>query len=181
MTNPIPSPERIERPMPRDPRFWLISALLVVFFFGLGFYVVPRWSQWFQTPQQRIGYLYESVWCPVCEGETVGTSQTQVSRELRATIARMVREGKSNAAIYDHVEDNYGPDMVAVPRRGWSSRLSYGVPYLALGVVSVFLFALGWRWVEAGRAAHDEEADGELSEETRSVLDELAHRQGPLG
>lgn len=166
--------------MPRDPRFWVISLPVFLFFAVLGLYVVPNWNQWFQTPEQRVSYLYESVWCPVCEGETVGTSQTRASKELRETIQRMVHEGKTNREVFHHVENNYGPDMVAVPQRGWMSRLSYGVPYLALGVVAVGLFTLAWWWREDADPLDDERPTG-LSEEDERKLDELAHREGPLG
>lgn len=166
--------------MPRDPRFWTISILVFLFFAVLGLYVVPNWNTWFQAPKQRVAYLYESVWCPVCEGETVGTSQTEVSKELRGTIREMVHAGRTNREIFRHVEENYGPDMVAVPRRGWMSRLSYGVPYLALGAVAVGLFALAWRWRRDADPLDDDGSPG-MSEETERKIDELAHREGPLG
>lgn len=166
--------------MPRDLRFWAISLLILLFFGVLGLYVVPNWSLWFQTPEQRVSYLYESVWCPICEGETIATSQTEVSRELRREIRRMVEAGKTNRQIYQYVEDNYGPGQVALPRRGWMDRLSYALPYLVMGLVAVGVFAMAWRWTKASRGGM-EDGEDDPSEETRQRIEELAHREGPLG
>jgi hypothetical protein len=45
--------------------FWSIFTAIIAVTLGLGFGVVPNWPQYFQTPEQRTAYLYESIWCPI--------------------------------------------------------------------------------------------------------------------
>lgn len=51
--------------MPEDRTFWILSLVIVLSSGLLGFGIVPEWSQSFYTPEQRLDYLYESIWCPV--------------------------------------------------------------------------------------------------------------------
>lgn len=45
--------------------FWGISAAIFLFFGALGFALVPNWARTFQTPEQRVEYLCQSIWCPI--------------------------------------------------------------------------------------------------------------------
>jgi hypothetical protein len=45
--------------------FWSGFTAIVVVTLGLGFGIVPNWPRYFQTQEQRISYLYESIWCPI--------------------------------------------------------------------------------------------------------------------
>lgn len=154
--------------MNSEMRFWGLGIIIMCVFLVLGFWLVPQWNQYFQTPEQRIKYLHKSIWCPICEGETVATSQTEISKKLRNEIRRMVNEGKSNHEIYSYVEDNYGKDNIAVPRTGWIKSMSYGFPYILIALLTVAAFRVGWLYSES-----DDTTDAELDDSEIEKVEEL--------
>lgn len=93
-----------------------------------------------------------------------------MSRELRRTIREMVQEGKSNQQIYRHVQNEYGPDQIAVPHQGYMNRVSYGLPYVAMGLMILTAYWLGWNWWVKRRRDDDEP----LSDDERESLDQLS-------
>jgi cytochrome c-type biogenesis protein CcmH/NrfF len=92
-----------------------------------------------------------------------------VSRELRQTIREMVEEGKSNEAIYNHVQNEYGPNQIAIPHQGYLHRISYGLPYVAVGLMILIAYWLSWTWWIRGRTQPDED----LSDEERAKMDSV--------
>lgn len=48
-----------------DRKFLLVSGLIMLFFGFIGFYLVPNWGHYIQSPEQRFRYLTESIWCPI--------------------------------------------------------------------------------------------------------------------
>lgn len=90
---------------------------------------------------------------------------------MRKTIREMVLEGKSNQEIYQHVQNEYGPDQVAIPHQGYFQRISFGLPYLALGIMLLITYWLGWQWWRRGENKPD--PTEELSEEDEQELETL--------
>lgn len=45
--------------------FWGIFTAILVVTLSVGFGVVPSWPEYTQTTEQRLSYLYESIWCPI--------------------------------------------------------------------------------------------------------------------
>lgn len=157
-----------------SPWFWLISAVMLIVFLILGFFVVPNWTKTFQTPEQRIEYLYGSIWCPICNGETIGTSQTEVSKKLRRKVRRMVREGKNNEEIFEYIESNYSHSQIAVPRNDMLDRITYGLPYLLVGFVFVILFRMVWMWVIGEKRTDEtERLDPDTEKKMMKIAEEL--------
>jgi len=101
----------------------------------------------------------------------VATSQAEVSRSLRETIREMVHAGKSNQEIYSYIEDEYGPGQIAIPHQGYFNRLSYGLPYLAVGTMILISYWMGWNWWMKG--SNRTENDAELSDEQKEQLDSV--------
>jgi cytochrome c-type biogenesis protein CcmH/NrfF len=93
-----------------------------------------------------------------------------VSRDLRQTIREMVEAGKSNQQIYRYVQNEYGPNQVAIPHQGYMHRISYGLPYVAVGGMFLIAYWLGWTWWIRGR---DPSEESELSEEEKEQLDSV--------
>ncbi len=167
--------------MPTDRTFWLIASLILIVSAAVGFWLVPEWSHYYQTSEQRFEYLTESIWCPICEGETIATSQVEVSRELRSTIREMVNEGKTNEQIYNYIEDNYGSSQVAIPRTDWIQRLSTGLPFMLIGGILVLVLGFAWVWSDKSSGSLVE-SDGtdKVTTKKKEKIEEQASKGGPL-
>jgi len=101
----------------------------------------------------------------------VATSQAKVSRELRSTIREMVEEGKSNGAIYQHIRNEYGPNQIAIPTRGYMNRISYGLPYVAVGLMILTVYWLAWSWWISDKRVDPGES---LPEEDEALMEQVS-------
>lgn len=97
------------------------------------------------SPADRVERLAAELRCPVCDGQTVAQSDSSVSLEMRQEIARLVDEGRGDAAILDHFRAEYGDWILAAPpSRGWLAAVwLLPAAFLALGG------ALAARWLRA--------------------------------
>lgn len=108
----------------------------------------------------------------------MAVSQAQVSRELRQTIREMVDEGQSNPEIYRYVQENYGDHQIAVPRQGWFYRISYGAPFLLIGLISAIALGFAWGWSDRNNDSNGPHDDPE--DPKRQKIQNLASDGGPL-
>jgi cytochrome c-type biogenesis protein CcmH/NrfF len=93
----------------------------------------------------------------------------------------MVDEGKRNEEIYSYIRENYGNHQIAVPRQGWFNRISYGLPFLLIGIISVIVLGYAWNWSQdesASDAGPDDQ--GGADDSKREKIEELASEGGPL-
>ncbi|MFB6345904.1 MAG: cytochrome c-type biogenesis protein CcmH [bacterium] len=152
-----------------SPYFWGACIIVLILFGVLGFVVVPNWPSTFQTREQRLSYLNQSIWCPVCNGETIATSQTRISEKLRKKVRSMVESGKSNREIFEYVKKRYSQSQIAVPRNDMLYRVSYGFPYLLIGICINIVLWLAWKWViRTEQTATDETPDRNAQKESLS-------------
>ena len=77
--------------------------------------------------------LAERLACPVCDGESVAASQTDVARSMYAQIERLQADGLSDAEVLGWFEERYGPEILLDPPRDLGGILLWAVPLLAAG------------------------------------------------
>lgn len=92
----------------------------------------------------------------------------------------MVEEGKSNQQIYSYVKENYGENQMAVPRHGWINRLSYGLPFLLIGLIMTVALGFAWNWTPED-SSDDDDPPESGEDDKRERIQELAAEGGPLG
>jgi cytochrome c-type biogenesis protein CcmH/NrfF len=85
----------------------------------------------------RIAALDQIIKCPSCADASLAQSETAPALELKATVARWVDEGLSNAAIEQRVTALYGPGELLRP----SDPVVWILPLVA---VVLALGGLGW-------------------------------------
>jgi cytochrome c-type biogenesis protein CcmH/NrfF len=91
--------------------------------------------------QARVLRLQKAVLAPCCWNESVATHRSEVSLSMRAEIARMVSEGKSDQEILDHYKQQYGARILVEPE-GSKWWWMHTIPFvmIGLGVLAVVLF-----------------------------------------
>lgn len=86
----------------------------------------------------RIRALQEKLIAPCCWSESVAAHRSEVAAEMRAEIARMVQEGRSDREILDFYKAKYGTRILMEPEgqlRLWAYTIPILVSILGLGLV----------------------------------------------
>jgi cytochrome c-type biogenesis protein CcmH len=105
--------------------------------------------------------------CPVCQGQSLQDSGSELAREMRTLITEQLRSGESPAEVRAYFVSKYGEWILLQPEAHGFTLAVYLLPVLGLltGAVVVFLAARRWtRPVDAG-AAEAEEPTVSVSED----------------
>ena len=94
----------------------------------------------FTSEAERARYraLIEELRCPQCQNQNLAASDAPIARDLRAEVLRLLREGRSDAEILEHLVARYGEFVRYRP--GWQPAtyllwLAPGLLLLAAGTV----------------------------------------------
>jgi cytochrome c-type biogenesis protein CcmH len=101
----------------RFPLWTLLAAVLVVaLVIGSGVL-----SSSPPTAAQRAGSIESSLRCPSCEDLSVAESSASTAVTVRATVAQLIAEGRTDQQIESFLVARYGASIVLdPPARGWS-------------------------------------------------------------
>ncbi len=116
--------------------FYIIA--LVAFIFGL---LIPKSIAGDIDKETReISYL---LMCPVCEGQTVAESNSQLANQMRAIIREKLKEGKSKDEIIAYFVSRYGETILGAPPAKGVNWLLWTLPAFALlvggAIIGLFL------------------------------------------
>jgi cytochrome c-type biogenesis protein CcmH len=85
-------------------------------------------------PEQRAVGLEQRLACPLCQGQSLAESDSQVAEDLKVILRDKVDEGMTDTQIFDFFASRYGGHIVLEPPLlGWGIAL-WATPLLALGV-----------------------------------------------
>jgi cytochrome c-type biogenesis protein CcmH len=114
--------------------------------------------------------------CPICHGETVADSGSQIARQMRDVIEQKVRAGESEQEILDFFVARYGESILSEPPKSGFTLGLWWMP-VAVVVFGALIVALFVRertrrgQVAGGTSAYANPADDEeLEEIAREVL-----------
>ena len=65
--------------------------------------------------EQRSYQLSKQIMCPICDGQTLDQSQSQLSKDMKNSILNLLDEGKTNKEIRDFFANRYGEEVLASP------------------------------------------------------------------
>jgi cytochrome c-type biogenesis protein CcmH len=110
--------------------------------------------------------------CPTCH-TTLDQSDSPVARRMKTYIRARIAAGASAAEIKRDLVDQFGPGVLATPRKKGFDLLAWALPLagLALGLVAVGLLAWAWSRRRDADSAPAPALDPALE---RRVDDELA-------
>jgi cytochrome c-type biogenesis protein CcmH len=128
-----------------------------------------------KTMADRVRAVAVSLRCPVCQNLSVADSPSRLAQEMRLTIARDLRAGKSAGQIRQEFATSYGPWILESPPKRGIDLVAWIAPVL---LVLGGLFAAAWAvWQWSGRSlasaapAVSTAPEPGLSPADRSVLD----------
>lgn len=115
---------------------WFVIPAIAV-----GILLVGLWpgSEASQDPEARAYNLAVSLKCPICAGESLAGSQTDLAKDLRTRIDEEIAAGRTDQEIIDSFVAAYGEQVLLdPPSTGWGVVL-WAVPLavLAAGVIAI--------------------------------------------
>ncbi|MGE5689525.1 MAG: cytochrome c-type biogenesis protein CcmH [Pseudomonadota bacterium] len=117
--------------------------------------------------------LEDEVVCPTC-GTTLDMSTAPIADRMRAFIRARIAAGDSKAEIKDALVAQFGPAVLAEPRKEGFDLLAWLLPLAGLLVAGSVVGWAAWRW-SRGRVPADEPLD---AEDERRLDEALARFDG---
>ena len=96
----------------------------------------------FETEEQQSRYtqLIEDIRCPVCQGQSIGGSNSGLAKDLREKVREMILDGQSDPEIYSYMVERYGDFVVYKPPVNTTTYLLWFAPLFILILSLIFLF-----------------------------------------
>ncbi len=113
--------------------------------------------------EDRARAIESTIKCPICRSQSVETSETQISVDIRADVRRRLRAGESDDTIRQALAQRYGQDIQLIPPASGIAGLVWILPVAGL-VVAVGGLALAFRRWRRTSDTHATDADAALVE-----------------
>ena len=90
----------------------------------------------------RVNEIAYLLMCPVCQGQSVAESNSNLANDMRQIIRKQLEEGKTNQEVIDYFVKRYGDSILASPPKKGINWLLWVMPGVAvvLGAVGIALF-----------------------------------------
>ena len=96
----------------------------------------------FETIDQHSRYtqLIENIRCPVCQGQSISDSNSELAKDLRKKVREMILDSRSDADIYSFMVERYGDFVVYKPPLNIKTFLLWFAPLMVMILSLLFLF-----------------------------------------
>ena len=96
----------------------------------------------FDTIEQQGRYtqLIENIRCPVCQGQSISGSNSELAKDLRKKVREMILDSRSDADIYLYMVERFGDFVVYKPPLNIKTFLLWFAPLLVMALSLFFLF-----------------------------------------
>lgn len=124
----------------------------------------------FDTPlqQQRYHAFIEELRCPKCQNQNLSGSDSEISKDLRRQIHRMIMDGKADIEITQYMVARYGDFILYRPRFNSQTAVLWFAP-----LVLLVLGLLVWWRMAAGRKNPVSPQHESLTDAEQARLQEL--------
>ena len=120
--------------------------------------------------------------CPVCEGQSVRDSNSQLARDMRRTVQERLDDGYTEEEVYDYFVDRYGVGILREPPKSGFFMTLWWAPVIGIAIGALVLgtfIAQRKKPVQAttepsaGSASDEHDPDDDLSEYEQKILRDL--------
>ena len=96
----------------------------------------------FETIEQQSRYtqLIENIRCPVCQGQRIGGSNSDLAKDLRQKVRELILDSKTDSEIYSFMVERYGDFVVYKPPVNIKTYFLWFAPVLVLMISLMYLF-----------------------------------------
>ena len=85
-----------------------------------------------QSLDDRVNEIAHSLMCPVCQGQSVAESNSNLAQDMRQIIRKQLQEGKSRDEVIAYFVNRYGESILASPPPKGVNWLLWVMPALAI-------------------------------------------------
>ena len=98
----------------------------------------------FENPSQESRYidLIDNIRCPVCQGQSIGGSNSGLAKDLREQVRVMILNNKSDDDIYLFMIERYGDFVIFKPPINWKTYLLWFMPLIFLVLGFIYLIRI---------------------------------------
>jgi cytochrome c-type biogenesis protein CcmH len=123
----------------------------------------------FETPEQEASYkrLIGELRCLVCQNQNIADSNAELAQDLRARTYDLIKQGKSEQEIIDHMVQRYGDFVMYRPPLKSTTLFLWAGPFILM-IVAVVLVLL---YVRRRRNEQQETVDGARLDAARKLLE----------
>ena len=98
----------------------------------------------FENSSQESRYinLIDNIRCPVCQGQSIGGSNSGLAKDLRKQVRKMILNDKSDDDIYLFMIERYGDFVIFKPPINWKTYLLWFTPLIFLVLCFIYLIRI---------------------------------------
>src|SRR5205823_3839947 len=144
----------------RRPLFIALAALAIV---GAVWSFVFLQNSQQPSLDQRVHDVASQLKCPICQGESVADSPSELAQQMRGVIRQQLQSGKSEQEVIQYFRNSYGDQIIWSPPWQGFTLLAWLVPIglLLAGIVLLLFVLRDWRAIAPpGTTAVDTELSG---------------------
>ena len=90
--------------------------------------------------EKRYRDLIEDIRCPVCQGQSIGDSNSDLALDLREQVRKMILDNNTNDEIYSFMVQRYGDFVIFKPPIKPATYMLWFAPFLFLFICLFILF-----------------------------------------
>ena len=98
----------------------------------------------FENSSQESRYinLIDNIRCPVCQGQSIGGSNSGLAKDLREQVRVMILNDKSDDDIYLFMIERYGDFVIFKPPINWKTYVLWFMPLIFLVLCFIYLIRI---------------------------------------
>ena len=94
------------------------------------------------SQESRYLDLIDNIRCPVCQGQSIGGSNSGLAKDLREQVRKMILNDKSDNDIHLFMIERYGDFVIFKPPINWKTYLLWFTPLIFLVLCFIYLIRI---------------------------------------
>ena len=111
----------------------------------------PRATQSDSALEAMTTALASELRCPVCQGNSIQDSPSELAKQMRDLVRDQLRSGKTPDEVRAYFVDKYGEWILLAPKAQGLNLIVYLVPLAALALGGLVVWRTVRRWTSAAR------------------------------
>lgn len=104
-----------------------------------------------QSLDEKAQDIYRSLMCPLCPGQTIDQSQSELSAQMRGVVREKLERGETKEEILEFFVERYGEGVLAVPVKSGFNLAVWLSPIAAIIIGGVVVWLTIRKWVRRGQ------------------------------
>ncbi len=125
---------------------FIILSLLVAITVLLSAYGCT--AQQTQSLDEQAQEIYRSLMCPICPGQTIDQSSSELSAQMRSLVREKLEQGETRGEILQFFVERYGETVLAAPVKSGFNLIVWLAPILGIFTGGIILWVVIRRWVK---------------------------------